>query len=170
MTVEIKLNSKKHPGLIAIVDDIDGDLADLKWNPFVRENTNYAKRHARFRENPVSLHRVVLERVLQRSLAEGEQVDHVNNNGLDNRRENLRLATSAQNGLNKRISRRNTSGYKGVSWEKRPQKWQAYITHNRKMMSLGKFDDILDAARAYNAAAMKLYGEFAWLNVIPDDI
>jgi hypothetical protein len=169
MTVEIKLNSRKHKGLIAIVDDIDADLSELKWYPNVCQNTTYVYRHARYCENPTPIHRVILARMLQRELSKGEDVDHINNNGLDNRRENLRLASPRQNGFNKRISRHNTSGYKGVSWEKAKNKWQAYIKPNRKMISLGRFDSIVDAARAYNVAAREHFGEFAYQNVIPED-
>jgi hypothetical protein len=93
----------------------------------------------------------------------GEQVDHRNHNGLDNRRENLRLATAAQNAANAR-PKRNRPGYKGVNWHKRNQKWRAYITVDRKYIHLGVFEDPWEAAQAYNTAALEAWGEFACLN------
>lgn len=169
MTVEIKLNSRKYPGLIAIVDDIDGDLSELKWHPTIAPHTTYAQRRFRFGENAIPMHRVVLERVLGRPLARDERADHINHVGTDNRRENLRLASHAQNSRNRLIDKRNTSGYKGVAWDKRNSKWQVHIRVNSKQKLLGRFTDIKEAARIWNQAAVEVYGEFACLNVIPDD-
>jgi AP2 domain len=94
-------------------------------------------------------------------------VDHVNGNGLDNRRSvNLRPATTS---LNKANGDRyfGSSGYKGVYWQKRTKRWQAMVRVNGKGVYLGYFDDPADAARAYDAAARKAFGEFARLN-FPD--
>jgi hypothetical protein len=169
VTVGIPLNSRKHKGFIAIVDDIDADLGGLKWHPTIASHTTYAQRRPRIREKSIPMHRVVLERVLGRALVKGEEVDHKNRNGLDNRRENLRLASRLQNVRNRSIPGNNGSGYKGVSWDKRIEKWYAYITFNYKMKALGRFADIKDAARAYNRAALEYHGEFAYQNVIPED-
>jgi hypothetical protein len=169
VTVEIRLNSRKHKGLIAIVDDIDGELSALKWHPTIGRQTTYAQRRPRFGENAIPLHRVVLERVLGRTLSKDEFADHINHNGLDNRRENLRLATRTENMRNKRRPRNNTSGYKGVCWDKKNSKWQVHIRVNSKQKLLGRFTDIKEAARIWNQAAIEAYGEFASLNVIPED-
>jgi hypothetical protein len=67
----------------------------------------------------------------------GLEVDHINMDGLDNRRANLRICTHQENNLNKKISRNNTSGYKGVSWDKWHKKWRSYISVNGKMIRLG---------------------------------
>jgi hypothetical protein len=92
-------------------------------------------------------------------------VDHRNNNGLDNRRENLRIATKGQNVCNSIKTRRNTSSkFVGVSFDKRSGLWHAYITHCRKRKFLGYFKDETDAAHAYDVAAKKYHKEFARLN------
>ncbi len=92
-------------------------------------------------------------------------VDHRNHNGLDNRRSNLRIATWAENCWNKRkpISG-SSSQFKGVMWDKRRSQWQVQIGHNGKKIFIGYFDDEQEAARAYDAKAKELYGEFAALN------
>ena len=94
--------------------------------------------------------------------------DHVNGNGLDNRRINLRMATRSQNSANRAGDVRKagtTSVYKGVSWNKTKQKWVAYIHVNGKTRSIGYFVDELDAAIAYDKAASATWGEFARLNL-----
>lgn len=91
-------------------------------------------------------------------------VDHINGDGLDNRRANLRPATASQNNANKKISRRNTSGYKGVAWHAASGRWRAYLGVNGKQKSLGYFADPAEAGRAYDTAALAHYGEFAVLN------
>jgi len=94
------------------------------------------------------------------------QVDHINMNKLDNRRCNLRICTRSQNKYNTAAPSHNTSGFKGVLWRKNSNKWMARVSVNGKYISLGLYDDILDAARAYNEAALKYHGEFARLNEI----
>jgi len=83
---------------------------------------------------------------------------------LDNRRENLRSAMQAQQIMNGGLRRNNKSGFKGVSYFKQTKKWQAYIRHKYKRYHLGYFTNKLDAARAYNKVAKKLFSEFARLN------
>src|SRR5687768_17425464 len=92
---------------------------------------------------------------------DGPLVDHENHNGLDNRRENLRHATQQQNKRNQRI-RKNTSGFKGVRWDK--GKWQARIMIDGIQLNIGRYFEPLDAARAYDAAARQYHGEFASIN------
>ncbi len=92
-------------------------------------------------------------------------VDHINNNGLDNRKENIRPATRAQNSYNrKKYANNSRSKYKGVSFKKKNGKWTAQIGLNNKMLFLGYFKNEVDAARAYDRAARKYYGRFANLN------
>lgn len=87
-------------------------------------------------------------------------VDHINHNGLDNRRANLRLVTKAQNAANSRNRRDSRSGLKGVSWRPHAGKWAAKIKHQH----LGYFTSAEEAALAYDAAALTEFGEFACLN------
>lgn len=93
-------------------------------------------------------------------------VDHINGDGLDNRKSNLRFCSNTQNSMNTTISRNNNSGYKGVSFRKDVGKWRAYIGVNRESIHLGYFENVYDAARAYNKAALEYFKEFAKLNEI----
>jgi hypothetical protein len=97
---------------------------------------------------------------------DGQQVDHRNGNGLDNRRFNLRLSTKAENGRNRGPNRNNTSGYKRVCWHAQRGKWLASIQLDRKQINLGLFTDPVDAAIAYDLAAIEHFGEFAWTNFL----
>lgn len=114
------------------------------------------------------LHRVVMSRALGRDLCRHELVDHINLNICDNRRENLRLATNAENQYNRDLPAHNTTGYKGVYRNgpnsKRP--WQAAITHNYRKLYLGSYATAEEAARAYDLAAKALAGEYARLNQV----
>ena len=94
------------------------------------------------------------------------EIDHIDGNRLNNQRSNLRLATSSQNKMNRGPRKDNKSGYKGVSWHKQRDKWTSRIMANGKYLSLGLFDNIFEAVRAYNLAAKKHHKEFAWLNQI----
>ncbi len=109
------------------------------------------------------LHRVVMSRALDRELLRHELVDHINCSRADNRRENLRLATNAQNQFNRDLPRHNTTGFKGVyrSGPRSKRPWQAAITFNYKKIHLGSFDTAEEAAVAYDNAAGQLAGEFA---------
>jgi hypothetical protein len=95
---------------------------------------------------------------------DGKFVDHINGDRSDNRICNLRLATKAQNGMNRGKQSNNTSGMKGVSWAKNAGKWSAHIKINRKKIHLGLFNNIEHAAAAYDSAAISLHGEFARTN------
>jgi hypothetical protein len=90
-------------------------------------------------------------------------IDHINCNGLDNRRCNLREASVKQNAHNARTPVNNTSGYKGVSWNIGSNKWQAHIALNNKKRHLGLFTNVEDAAHAYAVASAQLHGEFGRL-------
>jgi hypothetical protein len=97
----------------------------------------------------------------------GKLCDHKNRDVRDNRRDNLRPASSFQNRVNarKKLWRGGKSSeYKGVSWRKRRSTWRAIITFDDKQYELGAFSSEIDAARAYNAAALRLFGEFAKIN------
>ena len=96
-------------------------------------------------------------------------IDHINRIKHDNRWENLRLASDSQNKANSGISRNNTSGYKGVRWDKKLKRWRSTLQVNRKKIHLGYFYDKIEAALAYNKAATEHFGEYAKLNEINDD-
>lgn len=107
----------------------------------------------------------VLKKLLHREVlgVSGKvQVDHINRNGLDNRRENLRIASGSQNGANRIKTASRTSEFKGVSWDSQRQKWR--VSCGREVV--GRYDSETAAAKAYNQAAEKKYGAFAKLNEI----
>lgn len=155
MTIEIPLTK----GYVAIVDDCDADLAELKWH----FDEGYAVRTLAAKPYPtlIRMHRMVIERTLGRPLDKEERVDHINCDPLDNRRENLRLATHAQNGKNKKLFKNNTSGYKGVYQEKKTGKWCSKIMADGKLHHLGTFATKEEAYAVYCDAAQKLHGEYA---------
>lgn len=107
------------------------------------------------RRGQVHLHRAIL------NAPDVRQVDHVNGDGLDNRRANLRLASHAQNMHNQRVRLNSVSGFKGVSYDKDRQKWLARIALNGRTKNLGRFGTSGEAHDAYTQAAGQLHGEFA---------
>jgi hypothetical protein len=111
----------------------------------------------------VYLHQILLETFCD------TEIDHINGDKMDNRRCNLRFATHAQNNQNKGLRRDSTTGYKGVCFDKRSGKYIAYINANGKRTYLGYFKDKLSAAYAYDAAALKLHGEYARPNFMKEE-
>ena len=91
-------------------------------------------------------------------------VDHLDGDGLNNQRSNLRVCTDSQNGANRGKQKNNKSGYKGVHWNKKTKKWAAQIQYHKKVLNLGYYSDIIEAAKAYDKKALELFGEFARLN------
>jgi len=100
----------------------------------------------------------------------GKIVDHINGNVLDNRRENLRVVNNAQNAWNSKLQSCNTSGYKGVHWDKTVGEWRARIGFHYRRIELGTYDTPEEAAGAYNYAAKLYHGEYARLNPGVDDV
>lgn len=156
--IEIPLSKHgKHKGkYVAIVSDEDKDLAELNW-AFI---CGYAGRGQNGKSR-MMLHRVIIERLNPDGIFENQQVDHINRNKLDNRRENLRIATHSQNHANTGIRKDNSSGYKGVHWNKQSQKWVAQIKINKKTKRIGAYDTPEEAYKAYCAKAKELFGEFS---------
>jgi hypothetical protein len=147
-------------GRFAIADEADAHLVldGGEWSAGQRSGrTWYAARKKDAAREPISMHILI---------AGYKGVDHVNRNGLDNRRINLRPATRSQNRVNCPPSRNNTSGYKGVSWNRPARRWVARIGVNGRRIGLGYFADSAEAARAYNRAALEAFGEYAWLNPV----
>lgn len=142
-------------GYVAIIDTVDCDrVAQYTW--CAQSDTHRVYARARVNGAFVRLHRFILY------APPGVDVDHINGNGLDNRRSNLRVCSHSQNMSNRARPSSNSSGYKGVSRE--GSRWRAYVTTDGHRMYLGTFDRPEDAARAYDNAASRLHGEFSQLN------
>jgi len=147
---------------IVSVEDYDS-LIQYSWQSCWNRWTKsyYAQRNGKMvsgkREPTVQMHRQILGLIPH----DGKQVDHINRNTLDNRRENLRLATSAQNQHNSPKKRINTSGYKGVYFHSVTGLWHSRIVVQGKIIYLGYFRKKEDAAEAYRLAAIKYHGDFA---------
>ncbi len=151
-------------GQYTIVDEIDSDLSILKWWALEVKNGYYACRTTTKKETPlkpesVLLHRVILARIINRPLLRKEQVDHINLNCLDNRRENLRVASVEENGRNRLKNKNNTTGYKGVI--RHGSGFHALIGFQGKVIHLGTFGTPEEAYEKYCEAAKFYHGEFA---------
>lgn len=154
-------------GQFAIVDACDYEwLNQWKW---YRISTGYAARvhylgtiNGKKREEMIRMHRLIM------SAPKGVDTDHINGNRLDNRRHNLRLCNRSENQKNSKKRENTTSKYKGVSFNQPAGKWQVHIRDDEsgRQRHLGLFSNELEAALAYNSAAIKAFGEFARINVI----
>lgn len=149
-------------GKVALIDDADLPLVSgFRWHAF--RPSKFGCYYAGTGQPRVYMHRLIM------GAAPGEEVDHCNGDGLDNRRSNLRLTTHALNMANQRPRQGTSSRFKGVSRYHRPRAngqpcWQAYIKVQGHRRNLGYFDIEEDAARAYDAAALATWGEYARLN------
>lgn len=156
--------TKKIPltrGFHALVDDEDYEyLSQHRWAVSINRKIHYAVRtlYIGRLHQTARMHRVIL------NAPNGILVDHVDGDGLNNTRANLRLATNAQNIRNSRKSGSRGSQYKGVSLHNQTGRWQVHITINGKVTHVGIFADEIEAALAYDKAAKKHFGEFARLN------
>ena len=137
-----------------------------KWYYHKNKRTGYAESNEVIdgHSRTIKMHRLVA--ICKGLKIDGKQVDHFDTNGLNNQRTNVRLATNLQNSRNQRRAKNNTSGYKGVYWNRTHGKWQVSISVSGHRTHLGLFDDLVKAAQAYNVAATKYFVEFAYLNTL----
>jgi hypothetical protein len=151
-------------GFDCLVDAKDEPLLRRhKWHLLAGNATNYAAagiwRSGKMKT--IRMHRLILD------ARPGQMVDHVNGNGLDNRRANLRLCSNAENKRNGAVRADSGSCYRGVHCRANG-KWRAHIGMAGKRIWLGTFDTPEAAAHAYDRAALRLFGEFARPNLPPD--
>jgi len=149
-------------GQFAMVDDDDYDeLSKFKWQVYT------SKRHIMYaiRTTPddktVYMHRSILK-ITDRYLF----TDHRDHNGLNNQKDNLRKATMAENNANRRRFKKGTSIYRGVWFDSYYGVYKVQISENGRKVHLGRFKNEIDAAKAYNEAAIKYHKEFAFLNEV----
>ena len=162
-TVEIPL-SRGHVALIDVADF--AIVSRYKWHAAAggTKSRFYAcaclgkKQAAEIGRRHIRMHRLIMG-------FPDHDIDHENNNQLDNRRINLRLATPAQNQQNRLKGRRGLSRYKGVSYHRKSAKWQVSICHGGSSKYVGSYDDELTAAKAYDRKALDLFGQFACINI-----
>jgi len=151
-------------GKYAIVDPDDYPrLSKHRWHAAKHARSFYAMRTQWSgklkRTLTIMMHREIID------VPDGFVADHINHNGLDNRKANLRIATPADNARNARYPKINTSSkYRGVWYNPKKKKWRATIGINNKRKQVGYFNKEIDAARAYDEAAKKYHREFAVLN------
>lgn len=146
-------------GKFALVDDVDYEwLNQWKWHLHKAKRALYAIRNTQ--RTTVKMHR----EILGLKYNDGKQCDHINGNGLDNQKHNLRICSHQENCHNARPNRNASSKYKGVYRRREERIWCARIKYNNKKKSLGYYHDEEKAAQAYDEAAKKLFGKFAWLN------
>lgn len=148
---------------LAIVDD---DMYEYlsKWSWFLSTD-GYAVRWNKIGDKYklIFMHREVA------NTQKGKITDHINRNKLDNRSENLRVCSHSQNNSNTKIFSTNTSGYRGVSWNKNQEKWLVYVSFEGKNYYVGSFNNKEKAAKAWNKVALELKGEYASLNKIKEN-
>lgn len=153
---------------VSLIDEADRELVEAyTWRPEYNRAADRVYAYTTIRRRAVRLHRLIL------APPKGIETDHINGNGLDNRRANLRPATTAENSRNIdkprfRDGRPASSKYKGVYFHRLARKWGAQIGVNYRRLHLGLYVSEVDAARAYNRAALHYFGEFARLNNVPE--
>ena len=161
MTFEI--HSKKYGVHVVEIDDEDAEkVFQYKWC------VHYKYKYGHYRLTDVRTNIIKNGKrkqiALHKLLVSFEIVDHIDRNVLNNRKENLRDCSNAENLRNKGLQSNNTSGFKGVYWNKNRNKFQAQIKYNGKNFYLGLYDTLKEGAAAYDRAAVELYGDFAKLN------
>ena len=150
-------------GKIALIDDEDFELiSQHKWYVIKKNNTHYAVTNINKNNKRCILR---MHRLIMNAQAE-QEIDHKDGNGLNNQRNNLRICIRPQNSMNRKKRKNCSSSFKGVHWHKQNKKWQARITIDNKRKSLGRFGNEIEAAKAYDTAAIRYFGLFSRLNFI----
>jgi hypothetical protein len=165
----VPLHGEKARGRVALVDDADYDLV-IPYHWMVRESVRPRWTETSYAVGYLPGGPGRKPRILMHTLLTGwPRVDHQDRNGLNNQRQNLRPATASQNGANRRPRPGHSSQYKGVGWHEVNGMWRARIRFQGTLRHLGNFTDETAAAKAYDAAARELFGDFARPN-FPEDV
>ena len=170
---EVFLGGKVAAGRVALVDDEDLEfVSQFSWH--VQEIRRQGA-HSVSISGPYAMTSVrrddgsQTKRYMHSLLTGWPKVDHVNHEGLDNRRHNLRPVNLSYNAANQRLRTDGSSCYKGVHWDKSRNRWIAQIKDGSRRVRLGQFSDEIEAAFAYDQAALRIYGEYACLNFPCDE-
>lgn len=160
--IVIEVKSKTHSIHNIFIDGEDFDkIKDYKWHISNQHNHMYVTCKSIQSSNKIYMHRLIMGSPVNKI------VDHINGNGLDNRKVNLRVCSIKENVRNSyKIKINCFSIYKGVSFCKKSNKWYSYITSDYKKYHLGCFNSEIEAAKAYDKAALYHFGEFSNLNII----
>lgn len=149
-------------GKSAKVDDEDFDwLSQYLW--YYVDYCDRAVRDEMFlgKKFRIFMHNAIAEK---HGLVFSPELDHKDRDGINNQKENFRSATRSQQAMNQGVRVDSKTGYRGVSWHKKAGKWRAYIFQGGKQIHLGMFVEKVDAAKAYDREAIRVFGEFAVLN------
>jgi hypothetical protein len=160
--MELIIKSKRYGQMTVFFDDDDYPIINKhNWYISKSRSTFYARtnRYENGLETTIRMHMMLMG-------FPDSRIDHINGNGLDNRKQNLRLCTNSQNCLNKDKRKDNTTGYKGVWFHKKNNKFICSTTINGKVFYGGSFQTVQEAAKRYNELALIHHGEFAKLNII----
>ena len=157
----VPLYGKYARGQVALVDDKDYDRV-MRHRWYAWEKTRGGRVDGPYATATIRINGRGKQVLMHKLLTGWPMTDHRNGNGLDNRRRNLRPATTAQNNHNQKPRTGHSSRFKGVTWHKRASKWQAAIKVNGKNHYLGVYASEEDAAAAYAAASLKAYGDYAY--------
>lgn len=149
-------------GQFALIDNIDFEtVSRFKWHVkdgYARTTVYLGMLGGKPKSIHMYLHRLILHPPIKL------EVDHINHNKLDCRREKMRICTHQENQHNQSLRKGNSSRFKGVRWDKSAAKWNARISYNNKKIHLGMFHDEAEAGMAYDAKAQELFGDFANCN------
>lgn len=151
-------------GKFALVDDEDFERVNkLKWYASFHPKRNVFTSIRRIGNKTIYMHQFIMNTI---SKGHNYSIDHMDHDPLNNQKSNLRVCNNSENMRNRGRQKNNKSGAKGVCYVSERGKFKSYIKLNNKLMHLGYYNTLQEAALAYNKKALELFGEFAYLNKI----